>query len=48
MGRPDTDPQRRIVLGQRCREIDLELEEKMALWELWHREIEEGIEDGSP
>jgi len=44
MGKPDLSNDRRLLLGQRCGEIETELAAKMANWELWNLEIEEGLD----
>ncbi len=44
MAAPETDNDRRLDLGRRLGEIETELAGRMADWEQWHLEIEEGIE----
>ncbi len=45
MGAPDLNNERRLKLGQRCVEIESELATKMANWEKWNLEIEEGLDN---
>ncbi len=39
----DLSNEQRLVLGQRCGEIEAETAEHMANWEQWSQEIEEGL-----
>ena len=44
MGAPNLSNDQRLVLGQRCGEIETELSAQMANWEKWNLEIEEGLD----